>query len=823
MHNRIARLSLLSATISALLAPQAQAQDAGLEEIVVTARQRAELLTDVPATITAFTADDIRSAGIERPEDFIALTPGLSVVNTAEVGDVQVNIRGINTARDAETNFALIVDGVLLTNPNAFNQELANVTQIEVLKGPQGALYGRNAAAGAIILTTKKPTQELAGDVSLGYGKDNEQRVTGWIGGGRGAFAASLGGYYHSTDGEFYNDFLDEDDSTNDFEEYGATGRLIWDNDAGASLDFKAKYSEVSAGAISFNASFALPVFEQFTGVPQFFENVNDHDFRYINNVDPENEQENLNLSVKGDFDVGVGTLTTVFSYNDQQNFFLTDGTSGAFFVYAGEPTCAMTSDAVRASGFVMPPPSSLGSGPGQSADSLLPPYSPTTCDGYQYQQRDQEDFSAEIRLTSPGDQPLRWIAGLYYADIDRRVVVAQGADLNRGFLHQAYVPPSGPNPTDLLYDDDFTSTVYAAFGQIAYDITENIELALAARYDREEREVDNNVPRVTAPFLQPFLCAPNCFINPSYNADPTLTEIPSRDADYSEFQPKVSVNWQINDGWSAYASYGVGFRSGGFNSQGSAETVRQYYQDLFGAQLFNVRDDYDKEVSQAGEIGFKANFYDRRVAVNGAVYQTTVDDMQFFNFFAGPFGLLRVVTNIDEVEITGLELDFKARFNEIFTLYGGFGLLDGEIKENRNRPYTVGNDVPYAPEYTAHLGGELTIPLSGALELVTRVDVTALGETWFHEVQDDSVPTIFTALLGFPVEGDYTKTKRDEFATVNARVTLQGERWGVTVWGRNIGSEEYLQEVIPAPEFGGSFIHDSVEETYGVELRYSF
>ena len=115
---------------------QAAPAEGALEEIVVTARQREERIENVPVSITAFTAADIRSAGIDRPQDFIALTPGMAQVQTAEVGDLQVTIRGINTGRDAEPNFALVIDGVLQTNPNALNQELANVTQIEVLKGP---------------------------------------------------------------------------------------------------------------------------------------------------------------------------------------------------------------------------------------------------------------------------------------------------------------------------------------------------------------------------------------------------------------------------------------------------------------------------------------------------------------------------------------------------------------------------------------------------------------------------------------------------------------------------------------------------------------
>ena len=260
MSSRTTALSILATAVgSVLAAASAQAQEpGGLEEIVVTARQRAELLTDVPATVTAFTAADIQSAGIERPEDFIALTPGLSVVNTAEVGDMQVNIRGINTGRDAETNFALVIDGVLQTNVTALNQELANVTQIEVLKGPQGALYGRNALAGALILTTRKPGDEFDAEIEAGYGSDNTYKGRLYFGGPLSdSISGSLTGYTYNTDGQYDNVLLGCDDCVDFLEENGVLGRLVFDL-ANGEIDVKAKYSKLDSGAINFNASLAL-------------------------------------------------------------------------------------------------------------------------------------------------------------------------------------------------------------------------------------------------------------------------------------------------------------------------------------------------------------------------------------------------------------------------------------------------------------------------------------------------------------------------------------------------------------------------------------
>jgi len=810
-----------------------------IEEIVVTARQREERIGDVPASITAFTAADIKSAGIERPQDFIALTPGVSQVQTAEAGDMQVSIRGINTARDAETNFAFVVDGVLQTNPNALNQELSGVTQIEILKGPQGALYGRNAVAGALIMTTRKPGDEWDGEIVAGMGSDDSYRASIYAGGPltdtvRGSAAA----YTRHTDGQWRNLKNDCDDCVDKFLESGVTGRLLLDV-FGGELDFKAKYSELEAGAINFNGSVALVDAANFLGAPAFYADPNKHNFRYINNINPRNEQQNVNLSLKGDWDVGFATLTSYVAFNDQTNFFLTDGASDAFLLYAFDATCQASNDAnLTDPGYEAPffgIPSSTWFQNGNAA-GFLPPYGPSTCGGYQYQQRDQQDLSFEARLTSPGDEALRWVAGVYFADIERQVVVSQGSDLGRGFRTRAFVPTSGPNPTDLVYDDTFDSTVYAVFGQLAYDVLDNLEVALALRYDSEDREVSNNVPTCSATDTTTcraqtpgFAAAygPTPYINPAYTVTPAYatTGIPDRSETFDQLQPKLSANWRLTDDFAVFASYGYGFRSGGFNSSGSAATAQTFYGALAlddgTPNLREVSDTFDQEVSKAAELGFKSYFLDRTLSLNAAVFYTDVEDMQFFNFFAGPFGLLRVVTNLDEVTIQGAEFDARWNVTDNFTVFGGYALIDGNIEKYAGRPYTKDNEVPYAPEYTANLGAEARFPVREALEFVARLDASFIGETWFHPVQDERLPNLFTG-FGFG-QGEFSQMKRDPHAVLNARLTLQGERWSVTAWGRNIGDEDYLAEIIPAPEFGASFIHDAPGESYGVDLTLRF
>src|ERR1700691_667938 len=157
MNIPIGRLTpVIMAVIGVVMAvePVLAAASDELEEIVVTARKREESLQNVPVTVDAFSEQTIQSAGIESPRDFAAMVPNMTLVETQNVGNSFVTIRGISQARNSEPSVAVLVDGVMETNPYEFDQKLYDIRQIEVLKGPQGALYGRDAIGGAIIITT---------------------------------------------------------------------------------------------------------------------------------------------------------------------------------------------------------------------------------------------------------------------------------------------------------------------------------------------------------------------------------------------------------------------------------------------------------------------------------------------------------------------------------------------------------------------------------------------------------------------------------------------------------------------------------------------
>ena len=838
--------SLLFASIafSSFAATPAVAQDAAEEasegeEIIVTARRQDERLQDVPASVTVLTADALEKTGADKAQDFAQLTPGVTIVTgTAEAGDTQINIRGINGARDAESSIALVVDGILKTNTAQLNQSQGTLRQIEILKGPQGALYGRNAAAGAIVIQTLKPGDALEGAVRASYANENTLEATGHIstpiGDGAGFV---LSGYYRQTDGFYRNLFLDRK-VVDDQKLWSVDGRFVAQLGDSTEVDVKARYSDLSGASINFNAAFHLPALGG-----AFNEDVDDHAFRYYSNIRPTNEQQSFDASIKLEHDFGSTKLTAWALYSDVDQSLTADGTSADFARYISpafgapaNPTNIAVQNACFAStaantGYPVNPPGVIGAIPVpfifDFSGSTFGPYSPTTCDGTQLQIRNQKDISGEIRLASNGDGPLSWQIGAYALHIDRSVGVSLGADLGNGILPTLYNAPGSTNPTSQLYSDKFKTDVYAVFGSADYEVSDSLNIGAALRYDIEDRNVSNRVPNVNDPIT-------GAKINPGL---PATGSIPEKSATFKQLQPKISLSWKPGGGdTNIYANWGIGFKSGGFNNQGASATVNQFFNNTTGAfgtidaDVF-INDDYRKEKSSAFEAGIKGSLFDGRVTYDLAGYYTRITDMQFFEFFVGSFGLLRVVSNIDRVDVKGAELNLTGRIVDGWKVFGSVNLTDSEIKKNASRAYTVGNKSPYTADYTINLGTQIDAPLTDTIDLLLRADYRITGDTWFHTVQDQSRPTVFSALLPVSLfaappiagNGDYGAAKRDAFGVLNLRFGLESENWNVSVFADNMLDRKYIAEAIPAIEFGGSFISPGGRRLIGVEAGFKF
>ena len=309
-------LTAATAVIAAIIAAPAPAQNSELTEIVVTARKRDETLQSVPVTIDAFTEQTIKSAGIESPRDFVAMVPNMTMVEVQNVGNSFITVRGISQARNSEPSVAVLVDGVLEPNPYEFDQELFDIKQIEVLKGPQGALYGRNAIGGAIIIHTADPADHFEGEGKVGVGNGVSEKAQLAVSGpidsaGTLKYRASLN--FYNTDGYLENTYLDR--KADPYKDYSGRLRLLWKPTDQFSADLRAYRDRVDTTAYYYiipRSNEANPLQQHFTTPP----NANDITSPIQTNNLGTDIRDITDIALKLDYNPEYGTFTSVSDYN---------------------------------------------------------------------------------------------------------------------------------------------------------------------------------------------------------------------------------------------------------------------------------------------------------------------------------------------------------------------------------------------------------------------------------------------------------------------------------------------------------------------------
>lgn len=644
-----------------------------LEEIMVTARRAEESLQDAPITVEVFTDTIIENAGIQRPEDFLSLVSNVSFIDTAEAGDTQVIIRGVINTRDVDQSFALVVDGVAQANPNALNRELLDIEQIEIVKGPVSPLYGRNALGGAIIINTKKPSNEFDAKVGATVGSDGLLRGSAILSGPivEDRFYARISALYSDFDGVFDNAYLG---SPVDYhEESRFRGRFVWDVTESFSLDAIVEYADIDSSAITFNLQVPVLMSQFPTTI-----DVNDASVPFSNNVVSTNPGERTDMSVHADWDVGFGTVSAIVAHNSNDNAFGSD-----FIVDFAVPTLVPEpQDAFGNVGYT--------SGPGSIA----------------YQEREEDDDSIELRFSSSNDSAIDWNIGTSYVEQDREVYVAIDIDPGDGSIGSVHPGPQ----TALINEWLRTETeVYSVYAAADWHLSDTLTLSLAGRYDDEERTTTNL----------------NTVFDPLFNAFPGLAQT----TEFDKFQPRVSLKWAVADNLNLYTSYGEGYRAGGFNAPGTRNLVLTV--DGLPSTT-NIRDSYDPEELESFEFGLKSTWLDSRLRLNLAAFTTNADNTQIFEFT--PVTSTRARLNIDETEMRGFEIDAYLQATTNLDLYVAYGYTDAEIKNNVADPTVNGNKLLGVPESTVNAGLQYERPVtiwgSTDISLFSRLDFQRLGET---------------------------------------------------------------------------------------------
>ncbi len=667
--------------VAAIIASPAPAQTGELTEIVVTARKRDESLQNVPVTMDAFTAQTIKAAGIESPRDFVAMVPNMTIVEVQNVGNSFITVRGISQARNSEPSVAVLVDGVLEPNPYEFDQELFDIKQIEVLKGPQGALYGRNAIGGAIIIHTADPSDHFEGEGKVGVGNGVSEKAQLALSGpidsaGTLKYRASLN--FYNTDGYLENTYLDR--KANPYKDYSGRLRMLWQPSDQWSADLRLYRDHVDTTAYYYiiPRNDEANVFSSFSTPP----NANDVTSPIQTNNLGSDTRDITDAALKLDYNPGFGTFTAVSDYNHTKEIDTGDA-------YDFRPIAT-----------------SIGN---NYFFTFVPPALGGPFDESQSQFIDVTTYSQELRFTSAKTGGFSWIAGAYYVHTDRFISTGNLVDRGQGIprvYETPIVDPTNPFATNTnvtFLSDSQHNNAWAVFGDATYEFNEQWEFDAAIRYDQDKRQNTTDTP-------SQFLIDP---------ADSHTGEV--RDATFSATQPKGTLRFKPTDNLTFYGGWSRGFRSGGFNQTGvgaaAAAAGQQGVHDLFQA-----------EVANTWEVGAKSQFLDRRLSANLALYHTDSHNGYFFFYSA-----TTSTQNLGNLDATykGAEFELSAKATDRLDLYANFGYTDGRITRMED-PTVVGNKPPLLTKNTINAGVQYHQPIADKLDGILRLDYQEIGRTWW-------------------------------------------------------------------------------------------
>ncbi|NIB45066.1 TonB-dependent receptor [Pseudomaricurvus alkylphenolicus] len=667
-----------SLAMSGAMVPGAQAEeDLGflLEEIIVTATKMSSTsIQDTPIAITAFTEDALAQKGIVNIRDLEMFTPGLDIAVNGPA--TTLVMRGMGTQADFNGlgNVAVHFDGVVVEDSGNWLAGFLDVERVEVLRGPQGTLYGRNSTSGAINIITQNPGDELEYKASIGAGDYNAQEFTGMI---SGPLSEKVGGRLaiqkRSHDGYIDNESPTADDGM-DEDTLVANATLTFDisNSLNATLKMDyldQDYSPNYRPATDTNVGHLLggQVYSDF--------------YTISTDVDERIKEEFTGLSLTLEKDLSENLLLkSITGYREREGLWITD------------------------------------------LDTTEAPI------GGMNAEDDKQVFTQELQLIGKGDKT-EWLMGLYYFDSER-----DGTSL---------VDVAGLGMS-IISDTLDERTAYSAFTNVKYMLSDNLNINLGLRYSYEEAEIDTN--SLTTAF------------------DPGLgfVTIPSAvtaDEDWSSIDPKLGIDYFINEDVMLYGTVSTGFKSGSFNGDGSA---------------------YDEELILAYETGVKSTLMGGRVTLNLAAFYNDIEDLQVLVFDASSASLSSV-QNAATATVYGIEADLSVRPSENLMLTSSFTYTQGEYDDFENAlDYdgslvdVSGNQMPYAPEMTFSLAAQYSMNVADAGTLTFSGDYAWTDETRYNVFEDDVV-----------TEGSYH--------TVNANIRFDSadEFWSLELYGKNLTEEE--------------------------------
>ncbi len=799
-------LAMLVSAGMAIAQDQAPERGRTLDEVVVTAQKRSENIQDVPIMVTAVSGQLLQDAGVRDIKDLTVLTPGLIVTSTANETSTTARIRGVGTVGDnigLESSVGVVIDEVYRPRNGVGFGDLGELESIEVLKGPQGTLFGKNTSAGVINVRTAQPKFDFGGTAELVGGNrgtaEGSLSLTGPLVGDK--LAGRIFYAYRQHDGfldvnarapRIAKEDVDRDVNT-------ARGQLLWNPSDTVSVRLIADWSERNEFCclgVQYVNGPATAIVSAISG-GGIANPARPFTRRAYANRDTNQDIRDRGASAQVDWDLAGGAkLTSVTAWRHWEAELGQDSDfSGAALLYRDSKSYANTF----------------------------------------------ETLTQELRLAGDNGR-LKWLVGAFFADEDLDSINSLRYDsqfelyyslaLSAG-MAPALVPTllgrapgtsyaTGNGSYDVYGQD---STSWALFTNNTYSITDKFDIGLGLRYTNEKKDLDSHYTNLgTAASPAGIGCAtararfaiisgalPPAAL-PSYYglgcatfADPVFNDATTRQSiDEGEWSGTAKLIYHVSDDVMSYLSYARGYKASGYNLD-----RERIGSPASPAAALDADTRFDSEKVDSYELGVKSSWLGNSLALNGAVFYQEYKGFQLNTFT----GLQFVVASIPEVTSRGVDLDFLWYTPaEGLTLQGGVTYAETEYGDFDAaaagvQPALPGNQMSFAPKWSGGVAATYERPINASLKWRTNIGAKYMSD---YNTGSDLNPL----------------KKQDAYALVDARIGIgsANDSWALELWGKNVFDEEYIQVGFDATLQTGTvdaFLGDP--RLYGVTFRMNF
>ena len=675
-----------------------------VSEVVVTATKRDTRLEETPLAITAVDKATIDRQRITDFADVARLTPGL-VFTPLSRQESYPSIRGTtmgNGAAGADLGVSVFIDDVPTTGVGDNNPDLFDLQSIEVLRGPQGTLFGRNVTGGAIVVHTLAPSFTPQVKAQATYGNYNLAEFRGYLTGPiiDDTLAGKIAVEYRRQDGYLYDPYLhDHLLSTN---LGGARAQVLWTPNSNLKVLLGADYN---IDASPYKVQQLVGNFQ-----PSLFPTLYYGPSDANQGIQSKGDARTGGALARIDYTTPVGVLTSISGFRSVDDH--------VTFSTSADPANQFIQHAIE----------------------------------------QDSQFTQELRLASPGDQRLTWVAGLFFLNAERHN--QQNFDINvvPGTVI-SFVPPYSALNFTSNNDQHITVDSFAGFGEANYAFTPKLKLTLGARYTIERKSGHSEVTDTSG-------------------LSPDLVSGPYAHT-WSAFTPKATLSFQPNAHILGYLTVANGFKSGGYDT--SATSVE------------GLRTPFQPEKVWSYEAGIKVSAFDNRLVVNAAGYYADYTNLQVNAFNQQ---LLQYVTaNAGVARVPGVELEVFANPLHWLTLNSSYSYIGANYTRYIGTADFSGHQIPFDPKNQFHFGGEIHFVAQALAGGTVRIggDVTYQSRLYFDDANDEQ-----------PFILDHTAI--DGLVNLHATWTSADEAWEVSLWGKNVTNERSIVYSTELTVFYASF-----------------